>query len=196
MAYGGARFFAATSLFALSAAAQAGETVTYSYDTLGRLTASSSSGTVNNGLSTTVAYDPAGNRSTYAVTGAAGSPPPPPPVPPPAPPVSPPPPWAPPPPPPANLPPVANPDWASARTCAGVFINVLANDSDPEGSALTLVSVTAGSLGRPSLSGTSVHYTAYGAEGGDSFTYVVRDSLGATASGSIDVTVLDQGGCQ
>jgi hypothetical protein len=62
-------FLAATS-FALATAAQAGETKTYAYDALGRLVASSSSGSVNNGLATSIAYDPAGNRSCYTVTGA------------------------------------------------------------------------------------------------------------------------------
>lgn len=68
-----ARLFLATSLFALAAAAsRASETTTYSYDALGRLTATSSSGTVNNGVATSVGYDPAGNRSSYSVTGAGG----------------------------------------------------------------------------------------------------------------------------
>lgn len=54
------------SAFALAGAAQAGETVTYSYDALGRLTASSSSGTINNGVTSSIGYDAAGNRSVYA----------------------------------------------------------------------------------------------------------------------------------
>lgn len=51
----------------------ASETVTYTYDALGRLVATSHSGGVNNGLQTGVSYDPAGNRSNYTVS---GSPPP------------------------------------------------------------------------------------------------------------------------
>lgn len=65
----------AASVIAMAGAAEAGETVTYSYDALGRLTATSSSGTVNNGVATGIGYDPAGNRSSYAVSGAAGPPP-------------------------------------------------------------------------------------------------------------------------
>jgi hypothetical protein len=64
----------AASIIALAGAAGASETVTYSYDALGRLTATSSSGTVNNGVATAIGYDAAGNRSTYAVTGAPPAP--------------------------------------------------------------------------------------------------------------------------
>lgn len=70
---GGARLFLAGSAIAICAAAEAEETTTYSYDALGRLVATSSSGTVNDGIATSVGYDPAGNRSTYTVTGAGGS---------------------------------------------------------------------------------------------------------------------------
>jgi YD repeat-containing protein len=49
------------------------ETVTYSYDALGRLRASSVSGGADNGTSTAICYDPASNRERYvtAVSGAA-----------------------------------------------------------------------------------------------------------------------------
>jgi hypothetical protein len=53
--------------------ALASETITYSYDALGRLVATSSSGSANNGLSTSITYDPAGNRQTYTVAGAGAS---------------------------------------------------------------------------------------------------------------------------
>jgi hypothetical protein len=85
-----ARFFLATSLCALGTAAQGGETVAYSYDSLGRLVATSSSGTVNNGLATSLSYDSAGNRLCYRVAGTAGPCPPPPPPPDPGPPPAPP----------------------------------------------------------------------------------------------------------
>lgn len=53
---------------ALASAARAGETVTYRYDALGRLTGSSSSGTVNNGATSSIGYDAAGNRSIYGMS--------------------------------------------------------------------------------------------------------------------------------
>lgn len=46
--------------------AVAGETVTYSYDTLGRLGGVSSTGSVNNGQNVAIAYDAAGNRINYS----------------------------------------------------------------------------------------------------------------------------------
>jgi len=51
------------------AAAQAGETQTYTYDELGRLTAVQYSGTVNNGQAHSLCYVPAGNRTKYKCTG-------------------------------------------------------------------------------------------------------------------------------
>jgi YD repeat-containing protein len=60
----------AYSVLALSGAASAAETVTYTYDGLGRLTATTST----KGPATGIGYDPAGNRLTYGVTGAAPPP--------------------------------------------------------------------------------------------------------------------------
>src|SRR4051812_28604292 len=48
---------------------QASDTVSYTYDALGRLVAVSTSGGVNNGISVATGYDPAGNRSSYNVSG-------------------------------------------------------------------------------------------------------------------------------
>jgi YD repeat-containing protein len=64
------------ALCALASAASASETVAYSYDALGRLTATTTTGSVNNGAGSAIAYDPAGNRTAYSVTGAAGAAPP------------------------------------------------------------------------------------------------------------------------
>ena len=47
---------------------QANETVTYSYDALGRLVASTTIGGPNSGVSTGTSFDPAGNRSGYSVS--------------------------------------------------------------------------------------------------------------------------------
>lgn len=53
----------------------AAETVTYSYDALGRLVGSSVSGGPSSGVNTTIAYDPADNRTNYQVTGSTQLPP-------------------------------------------------------------------------------------------------------------------------
>jgi YD repeat-containing protein len=66
---------AALASLALSAAhpvaAVAGETIVYSYDALGRLTASTRSGGPNSGIQTNTLYDPSGNRKAQAVGTAA-----------------------------------------------------------------------------------------------------------------------------
>lgn len=55
-------------------AASASETVTYSYDALGRLVTTVVSNGPANGVQTTTAYDPAGNRTNQTTTGAANPP--------------------------------------------------------------------------------------------------------------------------
>lgn len=49
--------------------AVAQETITYSYDALGRLVAVGHSGNVNNGISSAYTYDPSGNRTNVTVSG-------------------------------------------------------------------------------------------------------------------------------
>jgi len=54
-------------------AGMAQSTTTYTYDALGRLTNTATSGGTNNGLSSQFQYDNAGNRTTVTVSGAAAS---------------------------------------------------------------------------------------------------------------------------
>jgi hypothetical protein len=56
------------SVLALASAADAGETIVYGYDALGRLIATSSTDTVNPGATSSIGYDAAGNRSIYAMS--------------------------------------------------------------------------------------------------------------------------------
>lgn len=184
----------AGSVAASAVAAQANETINYSYDELGRLVATSSSGTVNNGIATGIAYDPAGNRSTYTVTGAGGAPPPPSPPPP-----TPPPPSPPPPPPPGNQPPVANPNTApSIPRCGYTTVNVTANDTDPEGNyPLTVTGTSGGSaLILTILSASTIGIESIGGSGLKTFTYTVADSLGAGSTGNVSITVTTVNLCQ
>ena len=51
------------------------KTVTFTYDVLGRLVATSTEGSVNGGLQTQTSYDPAGNRTNHTVSGAPAPPP-------------------------------------------------------------------------------------------------------------------------
>lgn len=63
------KFLALVILLAVGAAAYAAETVTYTYDSRGRLIQVSHSGTVNNNVVTTYTYDKANNRSQVTTTG-------------------------------------------------------------------------------------------------------------------------------
>lgn len=90
----------------------------------------------------------------------------------------------------ANDAPVAVPDSAATVEGTPVVIDVLANDSDPDGDALTLVAVTSASGGTTSLVGNSVRYEPEaGFIGTDSFTYTVRDARGAESTAEVTVTV-------
>lgn len=55
-------------------AAHGSETVTYTYDALGRLVQTRHSGSVNAGIQTNVTYDAAGNRGAYAIATTPGIP--------------------------------------------------------------------------------------------------------------------------
>lgn len=151
------------------------ETVTYSYDAQGRLVQSVISGTVNNGQTSTTAFDTAGNRTNYAVS-LNGTPPPPPP---------------------ANQPPTTAADALSVPKCAVRNKDVTFNDSDPEGNVpLVVLSVINSNpaLGAPSvLSASTVRYEAGASPGSDVVTYTVRDSLGATSTGTLNITVTNSG---
>jgi hypothetical protein len=191
---GYARLFLAASALAISVAGEASETISYQYDGLGRLVSLTSTGSVNNGQTTALSYDPAGNRSGYLVTGVGGTAPPPP-SPPSPPPPSPPPPS---PPPPANQPPVANVDTATVAKCDVVTKNVVLNDTDPEGNyPLSVLSVSySGTRGSAYVdSSTNIVFESNGTSGIASIAYTLRDSLGATATGNFNVTVSSTGQC-
>jgi len=64
------RFLALIILLAVGTAAYAAETITYTYDSRGRIIQVSHSGTVNNNVVTTYTYDKANNRSQVTTTGA------------------------------------------------------------------------------------------------------------------------------
>jgi YD repeat-containing protein len=63
----GAGLFLAASLLVLTETAHGNETVTYSYDSLGRLTQVSRSGTVNSGVTADYDYDATDNRTNVSV---------------------------------------------------------------------------------------------------------------------------------
>ena len=61
------KVFIALSIAGLTATAMASETINYSYDARGRLIQVKHSGTVNNNVSATYAYDKASNRTNVNV---------------------------------------------------------------------------------------------------------------------------------
>ncbi len=87
-------------------------------------------------------------------------------------------------------PPVAVDDAATTtEDGSAVTINVLANDSDPEGLQLTLISVTQPANGSAAVVGTSVEYTpSAGYFGAESFTYTVSDGS-LSSVGNVLITV-------
>jgi VCBS repeat-containing protein len=92
--------------------------------------------------------------------------------------------------PPVNHPPVAGDDTAVTSQNTSVTINVLNNDSDPNGDALAVTSVTPGTHGSVTITGSSVTYTPdSGFAGIDSFTYAISDGKGGTDTARVTITV-------
>lgn len=87
--------------------------------------------------------------------------------------------------------PTANDDNASVLISQTATIMVLDNDSDIEGNVpLSVVSVTQGSKGSSVVViGDSVSYTAGKRSGNDTFTYTVKDSLGATSTATVSIFI-------
>lgn len=91
---------------------------------------------------------------------------------------------------PLNSPPVAVNDSATTNQDTAVTVNVLANDTDPDGDSLTVTGATGASHGTTSVVGNKVVYTpTNGYFGSDSFTYTISDGHGGTASATVNVTV-------
>ncbi len=90
-----------------------------------------------------------------------------------------------------NRAPNAVADTASTGRGAPVEVDVRANDSDPDGDALSVESVTQPQHGTAAIQPSGkIRYTpASGYEGGDSFTYAVGDGRGGTASAVVALTV-------
>jgi len=145
--------------------AAASETATYTYDTQGRLVKVAHSGTVNNGINTCYTYDKALNRTnvTDAISGGctSGNG--------------------------GNAAPTPVNDTGSQGKCTTVVYNVTANDTDPEGDALTVTAVTGN--GFTVYSATSVQFTSTAGTGNKVGTYTVTDAGGATANATLTVNV-------
>lgn len=90
----------------------------------------------------------------------------------------------------SNKTPDAVADSAITGQGAAVTLNVVANDADANGDALTVLSVSKPQFGTAATDGQNVTYTPNAAfVGEDHFTYIVSDGKGAQAAGSVTVTV-------
>ena len=91
---------------------------------------------------------------------------------------------------PRNRPPNAVDDALMATEDTASSLNVLANDSDPDGDSVSFVGATAGSHGAVScVSGVCTYTPAADYNGTDSFTYTISDGRGASDVGTVNVTV-------
>jgi hypothetical protein len=96
---------------------------------------------------------------------------------------------------PVNDPPIANPDTVSYSPGLGRVIDVLGNDTDPDGDALTLratmkVSAHGGTIGTTEGLPQAIVYTPpVGFAGTDTFTYGAADAGGEVAYASVTVFV-------
>lgn len=92
----------------------------------------------------------------------------------------------------ANQPPTANADAAATDQDVAVAINVIGNDTDPEGQPLSVDSFDAVSTGGQTVScaGTSCTYTpSAGFTGTDTFTYTASDGVNPSNPATVTVTV-------
>ena len=91
---------------------------------------------------------------------------------------------------PVNDAPLAEDDTSATHEDESVTIAVLANDSDPDGDALTIQYVTQPTDGLVENNGLDVTYTPDpGFNGSDTFTYTVSDGNGGTDTAIVDLEI-------
>ncbi|MEW8057838.1 MAG: retention module-containing protein, partial [Candidatus Thiodiazotropha endolucinida] len=88
--------------------------------------------------------------------------------------------------------PVAIGDSASTSENTPITIDVLTNDSDPEGDVLSITSITQGTNGSVTIdpvTGNPVYTPAPAFTGTDTFSYTITDGNGGTDTATVTVTV-------
>jgi outer membrane protein OmpA-like peptidoglycan-associated protein len=91
-----------------------------------------------------------------------------------------------------NRGPAAVNDSVAAQCGSPLNINVLGNDTDPDGDPLTITSVSVPGKGTASISGGRIVYTptsGAGCTGTDTFTYAISDGKGGTSSATVSVAL-------
>lgn len=95
--------------------------------------------------------------------------------------------------PPSNRPPVANNDAATVSRYGSILIDVLANDTDPDGDSLTVTNLTPtpGSQGSIALDDGLILYSPSpsSSTSTDTFTYTISDGKGGTATATVTITI-------
>jgi hypothetical protein len=91
----------------------------------------------------------------------------------------------------ANAVPTASNDSATTDQDTAVSVSVLANDSDPDGDALSITTFSQGSNGAVTFgsSGILIYTPKSGFSGTDSFSYTVSDGKGGTDNAVVNITV-------
>jgi hypothetical protein len=93
---------------------------------------------------------------------------------------------------PVNDAPIANNDSDSTVKNNPINLNVLANDTDPEGDTLTIMYTTPGINGSVVTDGNTITYAPNpNFVGGDSFDYTIDDGYGVTSFATVTITVVE-----
>ncbi|MBK9711279.1 MAG: Ig-like domain repeat protein [Kouleothrix sp.] len=92
---------------------------------------------------------------------------------------------------PPNTAPTAVDDTATVNEDSSVNVNVLANDSDPDGDTVFVSGITQPAHGTTTNPGSGIvrYVPAANYFGSDSFTYTISDGKGGTATATVNVTV-------
>ncbi len=97
-----------------------------------------------------------------------------------------------------NRPPVANPDFASGPAGEEIIVDVLANDSDPDGDPLSVIKVVKLTVATASFvingDGTVSFEIGSLCNGNNVFEYTIADPSGATSSARVEITRTDPQG--
>ncbi len=94
---------------------------------------------------------------------------------------------------PSNRPPLAVADSYTVLGAIPTILHVLENDSDPDGDAIEIVSMTMPANGVANVvgNGTIWYRSNPGYCGPDTFTYTIRDPSGATSTATVTLNVVD-----
>jgi beta-glucanase (GH16 family) len=96
-------------------------------------------------------------------------------------------------PPPANQPPVANPDSFTGAENKTITGNVITNDTDPNGLALSVTAATIttahGGTVVQNANGTFTYTPAANFTGTDTYSYTLKDSAGISSNGAVTLKV-------